>query len=233
MRETLNDFYPGSMDNEETEKADRKLMVQFYMHHIPDFLATNGGEVPNDTPEMLERIAELEKLGCKARVHKKWSDIMVVSGCGRPVYHEVEFIRIMKPGDRDNIVERPVTEDDRMRFKTRYDRWKAGEHMDGVVGTPLDELPFVDSAQREEFKFYGIRTVEQLVGMPDGTAARFPGVRAIQHRAEVYLAAAEKKAPFEAIHKEMAERDQRVTELEALVAELKAKLAPPEKVARK
>lgn len=229
----VDELYPGSMDDEQARAADAKLYVDFSYHHIPDFIATEGGTIQgrmeNGKPvaeddNVQARVDELLAVGCRFKQHRKEADLLVVLPCGRPVYRDREFITIMKPGDRDNIVMRPVEPEDRLRFEKRYNDWKKGEE-EGSSGTPLEELAFISSAEREEFRFFNVRTAEQLAAMSDGVAQKFPRGNSLRTRAQRYLEAAEKKAPFDELHQEIKQRDDKMSEMAQTIEALKEKLA--------
>jgi hypothetical protein len=201
---------------EAEQKEDGKLRVDFYKAPVEDFVPTHGAHLDaNETPK--ERIEQLKALGCRIRQHPKEADILIVEKCGRPVFREETFIRIQRPGDRDLINERPVEEHDKVRFAKRWAQHEAGADT-GVIGTPLTELPFINTAMREEFAYFGVITAEQLVGMSDANAAKFPYMSKVRPRVQRYLDEAQAEAPFK-------ERDAKMAGLEATVAALQAQLA--------
>ncbi len=85
---------------------------------------------------------------------------------GRDIYEDLPYIKIMVPGDKDNIIQRPVRDQDKQRFPRQ---WQAFQNQDTqpMEGTPLAEWSGVTRSMVEEFKHFGIRTVEDLVNMPD------------------------------------------------------------------
>lgn len=120
-----------------------------------------------------------------------------VEGKGRPVYDEVEYIEIMVPGDRNNIVHRPVTNEDRRKFAQQYAQWKAGSQ-ETASGTPLKAWPGITRAQVEELAYFNVKTVEQLAAISDGNLQSIPFARGLQNRAKAYLEQAKGNAPLEA-----------------------------------
>ena len=86
---------------------------------------------------------------------------------GRPVFKDTEFIRIVVPGDKQNIVHRPVNPDDPEKYRDAYQAFKRGVS-DAVSGTPLAEWPLVTRSQVEELGYFGVRSVEQLANVSDG-----------------------------------------------------------------
>ena len=57
----------------------------------------------------------------------------------------------------------PASAQDKARFAKQYAAFRAGKSEDEQIsGTPLREWPFLTRAQVEEFRYLGIRTVEQF-----------------------------------------------------------------------
>lgn len=138
---------------------------------------------------------------------------------GRAIYKEVDFIRIMVPGDKLSIVERPVDEIDRRRFGGKYEKWLAGAG-NAIEGTPLSSLPTMTQAKVEEYKFFGIHTVEQLAGAADSVGQKFFGFNEDKRRANAFIELAKGNAPLEKMNEELKKRDADIEELRAQLAAL-------------
>lgn len=134
---------------------------------------------------------------------------------GRPVFVDREFIQIMQPGNKDSIIIRPASQMDKDRFPEHYRKFKArrAEDAEEVEGTLLSEWPQVTRSQVEEFKFFNIRTVEQLASVSDVNIQNMMGAAALKQKAQQWLEAANVSAAAAEIAKAKAE-----------IAELKAKL---------
>lgn len=116
---------------------------------------------------------------------------------GRPIYRDVEMVKIQFPADRQRSLIRPahaewkkikgqkVTYAD--RFPEQYKRFKADEPQ-VVEGTPLKEAPFLTAAQRASLKALQVYTVEQLASL-DGQPLKNIGAggRGMQQAALAYL----------------------------------------------
>ena len=126
----------------------------------------------------------------------------------RPIYADVEHIRIMVPGDKLSIIDRIASPDDKNRFAEHYAKFAAGE-ANQIVGTRLEVVPWMTRSKVEEYKFFGIITVEQLAASGDAVGQKFQGFQQDKQRAQAYLDAANGT-------------DSRVKELERQVAELLA-----------
>jgi hypothetical protein len=144
------------------------------------------------------------------------------SEAGRPIFEEIEFITIMVPGDKDNIVERAVWEHDRARFSKQYTHWKA-TGQEAVTGTPLEAWPVVTRAQVEELKHFGVRTVEDLSNLSDANTAKFMGVQALKQKAKAFLEAASGNggAKFQAA---IEQKDEQIASLEKMVRDQSEKI---------
>lgn len=137
---------------------------------------------------------------------------------GRPVFRDVEYVTIRIPGDKDNDIIRAVRPNDRNLWPQQYAAFKAGLTQP-VVGTPLDQLPFLTKAQVLEFNAVGIKTAEQLSEMSDASAQRFMGIQGIRKKVRDFLAAAAGNAPLTAMRTELDKRDNEIEVLKNALAE--------------
>lgn len=143
---------------------------------------------------------------------------------GRPIFDEVDLVKIITPGQRDSFVG-DANEHYQQRFPQQWARYKSGRSQE-LSGTPLNQLPWMSISQIAEFNAVGCHTVEQLVGMSDAVAHKFMGFQNIRQRAELYLEAATAAAPALRLQNELQKRDEQIAELqrsvELLVAANKA-----------
>lgn len=149
---------------------------------------------------------------------------------GRPIYEQREYITIMVPGDKTNVVCRPVQELDRRRFHAKYAAFKAG-NQDVVTGTPLDTVPWITREQVEELKYFNVRTLENLADLADVHAQKFMGINSLRQRARDAIALAKEQAPALRLTQELRDRDTRIEALEKRMAEMAAQI-PKEKAAK-
>lgn len=141
---------------------------------------------------------------------------------GRPCFVDVEYITIIVPGSRDTLVTE-VTDQYRNRFRKQYDNWKARIE-DPASGTPLKELPWMTVSQVMEFAAMNVKTVEQLVNLPDSIAQKFMGFHQIKDRAKRFLEAAAGEAPSLKLEAELRSRDEKLKEQGELLAAMKSQL---------
>jgi cell division protein FtsB len=117
---------------------------------------------------------------------------------GRPVFRDEEFAEIYWAGDRSkggNLFPalqpmwhrggRYVTPAE--MWHREYQQFKAG-NTEAIIGTPLDELPFLTQAKRAELKALNIHTAEALAQL-DGTFLQRLGMggRALKDQAQAYI----------------------------------------------
>jgi hypothetical protein len=107
----------------------------------------------------------------------------------RPIFADVEHIRIMVPGDKLSIVDRIASQDDKNRFADHYAKFSAGQ-AEQVVGTRLEMVPWMSRSKVEEYKYFGIITVEQLASAGDNVGQKFMGFQQDKQRAQAFLDAA-------------------------------------------
>jgi hypothetical protein len=115
---------------------------------------------------------------------------------GAPRFDEVEMVEILIPGDRLSTSVQIVNDSHRRRWPKAYAAFKEGQEAP-VDGTPLDQLPGMTKARVEELRFFHVRSIEQLAGMPDDLlmkAAPMDG-RALRDKAKRWVENAAGAAP--------------------------------------
>lgn len=128
---------------------------------------------------------------------------------GRPIYKEVDRVRITVPGNKLSIIDRIATRSDIDRFPGAYKAYKDGQPHYGD-GLPLKHWPEVGIAQVEELAWAGCHTVEQLAQMTDGNIGRLGmGYRDLKNKAQAWL-------------NKSGDKDARIAELEERLEKLEA-----------
>jgi hypothetical protein len=144
---------------------------------------------------------------------------------GRKCFREIEFVRIMVPGDRHNVIERPVQvtgiipTDDRMRFSRQYERFKANQEQRVHEGTPLTLWPQMPAALARELEFINVFTVEQLADIADTYVPKIPMGSQWKQKAAAFVAALKDQSQVNKMIAELEERDNKIAVLEQAVAE--------------
>lgn len=147
---------------------------------------------------------------------------------GRPIFDDREYLEIRTPGNQTNIINRPVSDMDRQRFRRAYQQFKAGDE-EQLTGTPLSEVPWITRSMVEELIHVRIRTLEHLANVNDDVCGRIPGLYALKDRAKAALDKAAGDAPFiamqaknEELVNELATLKQALAEQAALLKKLNA-----------
>ena len=141
---------------------------------------------------------------------------------GRPIFDEVDHVRIITPGSRDTFVTK-VKEGSGYpeRFPAQWARYQAGLSQQDS-GTPLTQMPWMTVGQIAELNAVGCNTVEQLVGMSDALSQKFMGHHQLKQKAKRFLDAAQEQAPALKLQAELEKRDEQIAQLQATVDKLLA-----------
>lgn len=92
---------------------------------------------------------------------------------GRPIYQDVDMVKIMVPGDSTSIVTQAVREDHKSRFPLQWAHFQNKHASDArEIGTPLSTWTRLTVSQVEELKALKIYTVENVAGMSDANLQR-------------------------------------------------------------
>ena len=127
---------------------------------------------------------------------------------GRPIYDDIDHIKILAPGSRDTFVTE-ATPEYQMRFADRWKQYKANQEQT-VSGTPLSEIPWMTKGQVAEFRAVSCVTAEQLVNMPDNVSQKFMGHHQLKARVQAFLDAAAGAAPALKLQAELDQRDEQL-----------------------
>ncbi len=139
---------------------------------------------------------------------------------GRPIFVDRDFVRIHIAGDAKNVIERPVREDDKERWRPQYEAFKKGEEAP-LDGTPLSEWGQLTKARVKELEAQNIRTLEALSEVRDSAIGGLGmGGRKLIKEAEAYLKAAKSKAGNAKLAKENARQQDEIDLLKKQIKEL-------------
>jgi len=137
-------------------------------------------------------------------------------------FKEVEMIQIMVPGDRDNVVIRGAGEGDKRRFSKQYDEWKRNETSEQLIGTPLELWGRLSLPQIEEYRYLGVRTVEQMADLKDDVCMKLPGTLELKRKAAAFVQLQKEEAPLRKVQSELEQRDTTIAELTARLTALES-----------
>lgn len=141
---------------------------------------------------------------------------------GVPIHEDRVFVKIQHPGETETIVERPVREDDKMRWPRQWQQFVNGATQ-APEGIPI-MLLFPDKPSiYATLKGYNIHTVEQLANL-SGHAISTVGLGCQDwvNGAKRYLDHAEKGVSHHKFEQEMLAKASEITKLQRQVAELTA-----------
>lgn len=135
---------------------------------------------------------------------------------GKPVFYEVDYVKIMAPGNQLSVIDTEVREDHKFRFPRQWERFKSGQMGADtqLVGTPVEEWPAITRTQAEELKSMKFFTVEQIAGASDlqvqqiGMNSQF-----IRQKAQAFIKTANDTSLAQAQAVELAKRDTEIQKL--------------------
>jgi hypothetical protein len=143
---------------------------------------------------------------------------------GRHIFDDIESIKIIIPGDKNNQIDRPATVQDKRRFAKQYAAFKEGRtEEEQISGTRLTEWPFLSRGQCEELRYLQIRTVEQLAEVRDDITSRVPGLTNLKKHAQVWLGKSKSAAEAAKITKVMDDQAREIETLKQVVKEMGAR----------
>lgn len=106
---------------------------------------------------------------------------------GRPIFDDVDFVKILTPGDRNTVVDRPVKPDDKTRFPQHWAQYLAMGEV-ATTGTPVEHWPRLTPSQVAEAKHSNIPTVEHLAQMSDSVVSNMgTGWMGLRTEAKAFL----------------------------------------------
>lgn len=156
---------------------------------------------------------------------KEEQDHIATAREGRPIFKSIEMVEVIMPGVA--IFNKPafkVTDEHRQRWPEQYDKFKKGQEV-AIDGTPIEQWSILNRAQVLELKALEIHTIEACAELSDTAIQRIPMYgRRLRDLAASYLDDAERMATVTRLTEEKARTDTRMAELEQKVTELTALL---------
>lgn len=155
---------------------------------------------------------------------KSVPNVLKSRNAGREIYEDQEYVKIAPPGERLNVVDRPVRDEDRQRFPMQYARFL---HNKTQVpdGTPV-ELLFPNSPSiADNLKALGVYTVEQLSELSAHALDNIGmGAQDYQNKAKRYLDSSRKGKGFHEMQKKFDDSQQQVHSLQQQIQMQKAQI---------
>lgn len=196
--------------------------------------------------------APMNKLAFFDFYHGTELDEAATEAAKRPIFRDVEMIRIRWAGNTKNEFHAPATDrsdrplvdpqtntkywplwKDHPDCEKAYEAFKKGQALVGN-GTPLEEWAYLTAARRAELKAINIFTIDQIANMDAATSKRL-GLDAnkLRDQAKLYLERAEGAAIDERHTAEKEDMQRQIDELKAMVMGGSAPVqAAPAKVAK-
>lgn len=162
-----------------------------------------------------------EKLALRFFTKAK-QDMDKTAEAGRPIFREIDYIHIMVPGDRNQAIIRPVAPADKIRFERQYEHWKKTQSNDVMIGTPLEAWNILSLSQIEEFRYFGVRSIEHMADLRDDVAQKITGALQLKQKAQAFIAIMKEEAPMKKVQSELDKRDKEIAALTASMAEMAA-----------
>ncbi len=138
------------------------------------------------------------------------------------------FIKIIVPGDKLNIVDRPMRESDKQLYPRQYQYFLMQTDPGSMIGTPLEtwlaECPNeITEGQVEELQILKFRSVDQVATASDAQGQRIGmGFNGLREKAKAYLIRKTQQIGAGELEKTR-------NELETLKAQVAALMASPPK----
>lgn len=146
---------------------------------------------------------------------------------GKPVHEGQDFVKIEHPGETLNKVDRPVLDNDKLRFPRQWAMYQAGKQQvpDGIpISLLFPTKPEIEATLRG----YNIHTVEQLAGLSaQGISTVGLGCQEWVNAAARYIERAEKGVSHHKFESAMAAKDQEIGQLKRQIDNLARLIQQP------
>ena len=174
-----------------------------------------------------EHLAEMNKGVTPVFFHEAVKNPAKTASEGRPIFDQVECVKLFVAGDQFNQITSPVDDRIKERFPVQYAAWRDKKEAMHLAGTPIRQWPLLQPHQIAEFEALKIFTVESLAQVPDVSLMKSQGLREWRDKAKAWLevnkdsAAAVKYAEenarlhsdLDALRKQVAELSEQVVSL--------------------
>lgn len=166
---------------------------------------TDGQKKNSNLVEFFEHLVEDEEATAKA---------------GRPIAKSITMIRIMMLGDKNSVIERKVTPQDKVQYARQWTAFEKQQEV-AIDGTALESWPMLSRTLVRELKHFQIYTLEQLASLNDGQIMQIGilGLRTIVRSAKATLEMAKTGAvPAALVHESEALKAENAQLRQALAA---------------
>lgn len=168
-------------------------------------------------------IPEYQESGAKNRALFFWEireNAEKSNKTGKPVFEKVPYVKIISPGNRNEIPVFRATEKYQKEYPREWEAFMNGEDYT-EEGWPLAEWAQISRLQVAMLASEGIHTIEQLADTPDANCTRIGhGMLALKHKAQVHLQSISGEADLQKVSAENKKLQSRIEELEKQLSKL-------------
>lgn len=149
---------------------------------------------------------------------------------GRPIFMDMDYVKISVPGDNTTEIDQPVREDHKKRFPLHWAHYQNMTQGDAKeIGTPLSQWPRLTISQVEELRALKFYTVESVANASDANIQRIQMIAgmspyAFREHAQRFLKIADSDAITAEAEEKARAAEERAAALEARLAEMEEKL---------
>lgn len=151
---------------------------------------------------------------------------------GRPIFSDVDFVKIYLPGDDKNIIDTYARQDHKDRFPKQWAHYankRAGDQQ-MIDKTPLSQWPRISASQAEELRAMKFFAVEDIANASDATLQRLGmvggmGGFAFREAAKLFLSRAAGDAQDAKLQTALNQQAQENAMLKEQMAAMQAQLA--------
>jgi hypothetical protein len=148
---------------------------------------------------------------------------------GHPVYDDVDFIEIRTPGDMNNIIQRPATENDKRQYAQLFASYRTGLEP-AIDGIPLEAWARLTPASVANYKAMGVMTIEHVSNMSDQICSKVAmGAMSDRAAAKAYIAQAKDTGLVQKQAVELERQNTTIADLQRQISELSAMIEKPKR----
>lgn len=143
---------------------------------------------------------------------------------GRQIYEDQVYVRIQQPGERLNVVDRPMQPTDQKRFPQQWQQFQQNRQQ-APDGTPIDMLYPDQPSIAAMLRGNGVQTVEQCAELTAHAIETIGmGAQRYVNDSQKYLEISNKGVKASQMRHELEERDREIRTLKKMVEDLKGAL---------
>ena len=131
-----------------------------------------------------------------------------------PIFEDVEYVKIFRPGEQMNQIDRPIEENDKYRFARQWAQFQ-DKRAQMPEGTPIDLLFPNHPSIADRLKSVGVYTIQQCAGLTAHAIDNIGmGGQDYVNRAKAYMESAASGASVLKIQDELAKKEMEVNRLQ-------------------